>query len=282
MFRNSIVSNEMVDKCGDKWWLARSVIMLTVLLNVVAEEYAVSGVCLHYISFTVFQPTRGIILYFIAFRFIFADDIRSLRQTRNVFAPKKYSSMQKHVVDSEEKAATNKTRQSVRPRTHLSQHMQLPFDPYAFRCTAAEDVACENRTALFAQHVLAEFRRSLSKAEPCVGPPPEIASDNAETTTSSTTVVPTTQSPSLPSNPACLLMDAKVRTLRQTDGPFRDHPVGAWLPHRRLLHNVLGAVGAKARGRRTCAIVASAGSLNRSGLGAFIGMVSHIHYTHDA
>lgn len=176
--------------------------------------------------------------------------------------------MRKHIVESEEKAATNKTRQSVRPRTHLSQHLQLPFDPYAFRCTEATDATCENRTALFAQHIIAELHRSLNKAAPCEDANVAVTEDADTTTTHPTT-------PASLTNPACLVMSAKVRTLRQTDGPFREHRVGTWLPLHRLLHKVLNADGTKtrSRGQRTCAIVASAGSLSRSGLGDFIGTV---------
>lgn len=156
------------------------------------------------------------------------------------------------------------SKKAIRPRLNLSGHTIIPFDPFAFRCTDSAAAACVNRTALYADHILTELRRSLHKH-----------ADGLE-------ALPTQFRAQLPvANPACLVMGARVRTLRQTDGPLGGHALGKWLPRRRLLHGVLGAVGAKSRGQRTCVVVASAGSLSRSGLGAFIGECIGIGYRYS-
>lgn len=66
-------------------------------------------------------------------------------------------------------------------------------------------------------------------------------------------------------SPICMLMEAKVRTLRKKDAPFNHNDIGSLFPKRKLFKHI-------ARDAKTsCAIISSAGSLMKSGLGHFIG-----------
>lgn len=62
----------------------------------------------------------------------------------------------------------------------------------------------------------------------------------------------------------CLVMQAKVRTLRKKDFPFNTNSIGSLFPKRKLFKNI-------AKQSKSCAIISSAGSMAKSGLGHFIG-----------
>lgn len=185
-----------------------------------------------------------------------------LRSRRTVFSPKQpqwqHQQPPKHVVDSEEKAATNKTLKSLRPRLHLSRHTIIPFDPFQFRCSDQRSAQCHNKTATFAGHVLAEFQRSLSDPKTGV---------NVDGNFYNVDYAQDVLRPVNGTHPVCLVMAAKVRVLRRKDRPFSEHSVGKAFPKRKLF----GRKGDGKAADNTCVIVASAGSLLGSGLGRFIG-----------
>lgn len=195
--------------------------------------------------------------------FIYHPDPPRLRRT--VFSPK--HDAPKVVIDSEEKAATNKSLAANRPRLHLSRHTLIPFDPYQYRCNDKRAPDCLTKTHAFSAHILNEFQQSLREPLP--------STENAANfyNVDYARVMMNSASPPTMVRPVCLVLAANVRTLRRNDGPLRRHAVGSSLPKRKLFRD---------RGQRklvannTCVIVASAGSLIGSGLGRFIG--EHLIY----
>lgn len=190
------------------------------------------------------------------------------RLRRTVFSPK--NDPPKVVVDSEEKAATNKSSKSSRPRLHLSMHALLPFDPYQYRCNDKRSPDCLNKTHAFSGHVLNEFKRSLRNSPATEGDENSYHIDYSELENKNVAMV----------QPVCLVMAAKVRALRRKDGPLRTHTVGKSFPRRKLFgrHSNDNSLS-----NNTCVIVSSAGSLIGSGLGRFIGEYfrnKSKHYTH--
>lgn len=176
------------------------------------------------------------------------------RLRRNVFSSKQ-DTTQKHIVESEEKAATNTTKKIQRPRFNLSRNTIIPFDPFKYRCQEKFSVDCQNKTKLFASKVLTEFRKSLTKA---VSEEPNFYNVDYSAVKKSE------------QNPICLVMQAKVRTLRKKDSPFNVNHIGQLFPKRKLFKNV-------AKELKSCAIISSAGSMAKSKLGHFIG--NYIFYS---
>lgn len=180
-------------------------------------------------------------------KFLVAERLR-----RNVFTNRQDPS-QKHVVESEEKAATNSSNSDQRPRFNLSRNTIIPFDPFLYRCRDKLSEPCQNRTKLFREKVMSEFNRSL--AEFVNGEPNYYNVDYAAADMYN----------KKETSPICMLMEAKVKTLRKKDAPFNQNDIGSLFPKRKLFKHI-------ARDAKTsCAIISSAGSLIKSGLGHFIG-----------
>lgn len=171
------------------------------------------------------------------------------RYRRNAFIIKQ-TSKQKHIIESEEKPASNASNAPQRPRFALSRNTNLPFDPITYLCRNKHTAECQNKTKEFAQKVLSEFRKSIAQ---------KIEEPNFYNVYDAMWPSDRTTMPSV-----CMLLEAGVRTLRQKDASFSTHAIGVLLPKRKLFSR-------KSKDTNSCVIVSSAGSLVKSNLGHFIG-----------
>lgn len=178
-----------------------------------------------------------------------------------MFAAKQDPS-QRHIVAGEEKAASNGTGPSQRPRFKISRNTMISFDPFLYKCNEKATVHCQNLTAKFRHKIVSEFKKSMAESKATL-----------VDETSYLYNVQRRQHSII--NPLCAVIMANVRCLKRSDfrggNEQRQHSsIIAALPTRPLFvsdHEMSEL-------KQSCAIVSSAGSLAKSGLGRFIGNYS--------
>lgn len=167
---------------------------------------------------------------------------------RNVFS-KHQDTTKKHIIQSTEKASFNTSDYPLRPRFSSSRNANLPLDPTHSKCSDKFSKICQNKTKLFRDKILLEFRKSLTES---ISDEPNFYN-----------VVYSTQKNK--QRPICQIIEAKVRVLRKKDKPFDTNGFSKLFPKVKLF----GKKGMMTY--KSCAIISSAGSLTKSGLGHFIG-----------
>lgn len=147
--------------------------------------------------------------------------------------------------------ANNGTSILQRPLFPVNKHRQLSFNPSNYKCNQKYSSLCKNKTIAYREKVLSEFKTSMmtEKREPNFYNVEYEHSDDM-----------------LKYNPVCMILDAKVRYLKNSDTPFDTSEIGYLFPKRELFDQKFLSTS------KSCIIVSSAGSLYNSGLGKFIGM----------
>lgn len=125
----------------------------------------------------------------------------------------------------------------------------MPLEPTQFKCADKFSKSCQNKTKQFRDKILTEFRKSLNEA---VSDEPNYYN-----------VVYTNDKNK--QRPLCQILDAKVRVLRKKDKPFGANGYSRLFPKVKLFGKQATMT------YKSCAIISSAGSLAKSGLGHFIG-----------
>lgn len=177
------------------------------------------------------------------------------RNKRNVFS-KYQDTTKKHVIQSTERASFNASTYPLRPRFSSSKNNNLPLDPTHLKCSDKFSKICQNKTKIYRNKILSEFRKSLTES---VTDEPNFYN----------VVYSTTATGKNKHRPICQLIDAKVRVLRKKDKPFDSNGFSKLFPKVKLF----GKKGSMPY--KSCAIISSAGSLAKSGLGHFIGKFFH-------
>lgn len=175
------------------------------------------------------------------------------RIRRNVFS-KHQDTTKKHIIQSSEKASFNTSDYPLRPRFSSSRNANLPLDPTQSKCSDKFSKICQNKTKIFRDKIILEFRKSLTES---ISDEPNFYH-----------VMYTSEKDKR--RPICQIFDAKVRVLRKKDKPFDTNGFSQLFPKVKLFGKK-GTITYK-----SCAIISSAGSLTKSGLGHFIGkLLSH-------
>lgn len=145
----------------------------------------------------------------------------------------------------------NDTLVPQRPLFPVNKHRQLSFNPSNYKCNQKYSPICKNRTITYREKVLSELKTSMlnEKREPNFY---NVEYEHIDGI--------------FKYNPACMILDAKVRYLRNSDTPFDTSEIGYLFPERELFDQKFSSTP------KSCIIVSSAGSLHNSGLGKFIGM----------
>lgn len=174
--------------------------------------------------------------------------ISDRRLRRNVFS-KHQDTTKKHIIQSSERASFNTSDFPLRPRFSSSRNANLPLDPTQSKCSDKFSKICQNKTKIFRDKILTEFRKSLAESisdEPNFYNVVYSNEKNKE-------------------RPICQILDAKVRVLRKKDKPFDTNGFSKLFPKVKLFGKK------ETMSYKSCAIISSAGSLAKSGLGHFIG-----------
>lgn len=129
----------------------------------------------------------------------------------------------------------------------------LPFSPTIFKCDAEFSADCQLKTRHFRSKILDEFNKSLAQHL---------------NETNYYNVEYEHPDDMIKYNPTCMLLDAKLRVLTKNDAPFDRNKIGKLFPNQKMFESENFSES------KSCAIISSAGSLHRSGLGAFIGKSS--------
>lgn len=155
-------------------------------------------------------------------------------------------------------AANNDTLIPQRPLFPVNKHRQLSFNPSNYKCNQKYSLICKNKTITYREKVLSEFKTSMlnEKREPNFY---NVEYEHLDGM--------------IKYNPACMILDAKVRYLRNSDTPFDNSEIGQLFPKRELFDQKFLSTP------KSCIIVSSAGSLHNSGLGKFIGTYNTITST---
>lgn len=148
--------------------------------------------------------------------------------------------------------------------------LQLPFDPEVFKCDSKIDLFCANKTAIYRERILSQFKSSMIERNDDETNVYHVEYEHPNDT--------------IKYNPTCMVLDAKLRLLTKNDSPFDANKIGRLFPQRTIFDdeddndNEKAGNGNGNEGDETvktklksCVIVSSAGSLFRSGLGKFIG-----------
>lgn len=137
-----------------------------------------------------------------------------------------------------------------RPLFPVNRNKKLPFNPSLYKCNQKHSSICQNKTVLYREKVLSEFKTSMlnEKGKPNFY---NVEYEQIENT--------------IKYNPSCMILDAKVRYLTNSDTPFDSSDIGCLFPKRELFDKKFLSAP------KSCIIVSSAGSLHNSGLGKFIG-----------
>ncbi|KAG4073487.1 hypothetical protein HA402_000711 [Bradysia odoriphaga] len=183
--------------------------------------------------------------------FTMVEDDRRIR--RNVFS-KHQDTTKKHIIKSSDRASFNASDYPLRPRFSLSRNANLPLDPTQWKCSDKFAKDCQNKTKTFRNKILAEFRKSLTES---VSDEPNFYN-----------VVYSPEKKK--QRPICQILDAKVRVLRKKDKPFDTNGFSKLFPKIKLF----GKKGTMTY--KSCAIISSAGSLTKSGLGHFIDLHDYV------
>lgn len=173
----------------------------------------------------------------------------STRLRRSAFSVKQNASTIHHI-QTEEKPSRADKHYPQRPLFTSVKNANLPFNPTMFKCTDEHTVNCELKSKQFRSKILSEFQKSLS--------------DNLNES-NYYNVEYEHPDDMIKYNPTCMLLDAKVRVLTKSDAPFDRNKIGRLFPNQKIFEKETSVES------KTCAIISSAGSLHRSGLGAFIG-----------
>lgn len=171
------------------------------------------------------------------------------RLRRSAFSVKQNASTIHHI-QTEEKPSRNDKNYPQRPLFTSVKNVNLPFNPTIFECADEYSVDCEMKTNQFRSKVLSEFQKSLV----------ENLDDSNYYHVEYEHV-----DDMIKYNPTCMLLDAKVRVLTNKDAPFDRNKIGRLFPGHEIFEKESSVE------TKSCAIISSAGSLHRSGLGAFIG-----------
>lgn len=171
------------------------------------------------------------------------------KQRRNAFSVKQNSSTV-HIIKSDERPTRNESIQEHRPLFASSKNKKLPLDPALYKCNASKSLDCRNKTEVFRNKILKEFKKSLGD---------EFHDSNYY----NVEYVPVEDM--IKYHPTCMVLDAKVRVLNQNDPPFDNNKIGRLFPRRKMFGHRFAATP------KSCVIVSSAGSLFQSNMGQFIG-----------
>lgn len=145
-----------------------------------------------------------------------------------------------------------------KPRFPNLQNKELELDTDKFRCLDDSDSECEEKIANFKIELLYELRRVFTDES-------NVFKSGVETQNPYNVYYKGKRENFMDKNTKQLLCELKkvqVRSVLKTDEPFNKLEIGKHLPRRTLLDN---------KHYNTCAIIASAGSLKDSNLGALIG-----------
>ncbi|KAJ6643037.1 Protein glass, partial [Pseudolycoriella hygida] len=153
-----------------------------------------------------------------------------------------------------ERASFNGSDYPLRPRFSSSRNANLPLDPTHSKCSDKFSKICQNKTKIFRNKILAEFRKSLVES---VSDEPNFYN-----------VVYSNEKKKL--KPICQMLDAKVKVLRRKEKPFDTNGFSKLFPKVKLFGKKTTMT------YKSCAIVSSAGSLTKSGLGHFIDLHDYV------
>lgn len=184
------------------------------------------------------------------------------RHVRNAFYYK-YNASDRYIIESKEMPARKVSKYGFRPRFAVPRDTDFKLTPELYVCQKQFTVDCRNRTRLFRDSILKEFRRMI-----------DLFDDKADGGTSSATDLfnvynVTYSARSLNANkksPQCHLKDTKVRLLRRKD--FERLAAGSKLQLQHVIpKRKLFPTGVQ---YRSCVVVSSAGSMFGSRLGTFV------------
>lgn len=147
-------------------------------------------------------------------------------------------------------SGSNDTLFLQRPLFPVNRNKQLPFNPSIYKCKQKNSPICRNKTIMYREKILSEFKTSLL---------------NDKDKPNSYNVEYEQGDGIIKYNPSCMILDAKVRYLTNSDTPFDTSELGCLFPKREMFGKKFVSTP------KSCIIVSSAGSLHNSGLGKFIG-----------
>lgn len=172
------------------------------------------------------------------------------RNVRGAFLAKN-TAKQKQV---EQSGGEKPSKVATNPRFAHSKVSHIRFDPKQYACTEWNRADCKNKTQQYKEKLLLEFKKSSLELS-------EEPNLYFVSYTPRPTFLPT----------KCLVLNAKVKTLRKDLPPFNTNLLGTLLPRNKLLGRFK-----KVNGRRpSCIMVSSAGSVKGSRMGGFIGKLNH-------
>lgn len=143
-----------------------------------------------------------------------------------------------------------------RPLFPVNRNKQLSFNPSNYKCNQKHSSVCQNKTIMYREKVLSEFKTSML-TEKDKSNFYNVEYEHIEGV--------------IKYNPSCMILDAKVRYLTNSDTPFDTSEIGCLFPKRELFGKKFLSTS------KSCVIVSSAGSLHNSGLGKFIGTYRNLH-----
>ena len=140
-----------------------------------------------------------------------------------------------------------KEKDAPRTRPHFtnSKITNIAFDASKFICSEQNSDECVNKTSNYKVKILEEFKRILHETKEESEFLYNVNYSKIETNATE----------------YCHLLEANVRTLSIDDSPFDSNEIGTKFPGNPLFTEA----------GKSCAIVASSGSLKNSNLGKFIG-----------
>lgn len=185
----------------------------------------------------------------------FSERKLNARLIRSAFSIK-YNASTMYMVKSEEKPSRNGTNHWQRPLFASTKNVHLTFDPAIYKCNEKYSSLCQNKTQIFRDKLLMEFKKSITEYTD----EPNIYNVEYEH-----------PHDMIKYNPTCMVLDAKLRVLTKNDSPFDLNKIGNLFPNRKLFGRKFLETP------RSCVIVSSAGSLFQSGLGNFIGNILGYH-----
>uniref|UniRef100_A0A336MV60 Beta-galactoside alpha-2,6-sialyltransferase 1 n=1 Tax=Culicoides sonorensis TaxID=179676 RepID=A0A336MV60_CULSO len=178
------------------------------------------------------------------------EKITNYRNVRGAFTVKNSPRDKSEEQNSKIANLLNRTSLIAIPRFSLSKVQQhIKMDPKQFQCTSELEPLCINKTLIFKEKILQEFKRVRDELihDPNIYHINYKSSSNRNKTSA-----------------MCLILKAKVQMLRKTNKPpFNSNLLGSLFPKQKFLAQHRGP-------NKTCVIVSSAGSMKKSKLGSFI------------
>lgn len=156
-----------------------------------------------------------------------------------------------NITNNYENLSGNDTLILQRPLFPLNRNKQLPFNPSNYKCNQKHSPMCQNKTILYREKLLSAFKTSMLNDK---GKPNYYNVEYEQ------------RGDPIKYNPSCMILDAKIRYLTNSDTPFDTSEIGCLFPKDELFDKRFLS------SPKSCIIVSSAGSMHSSGLGNFIGI----------